>query len=87
MSIHRDIVTDPNMRRLLDYVHRENPGQRHYAMLRIPDVRDHSGTEKLLRSVSDKIFVSGLDKLGVTPLYAYGWAEMAPLVSEIRRNR
>jgi hypothetical protein len=80
-------LTDPNQRRLLDNVYRQNPKAQHYFMWRVPNTQSMSGTDKLLQSVFDKIFESSYSTLGLTPLYVHEWEDMPFMIDDIKRIR
>lgn len=84
-------VTDPNLRRLLDFMHRETPNRYHYFMWSRPEPDALKGVEAVVYEAYQDVFLDSHARLGLKPLWffyrddpAAKWADIPALLDSIR---
>lgn len=71
-------LSDPNLRRMIDLSHRQNPDQRHYYLT---IASRHS--EDFLRGVVSEIFQASYEAIGVIPIWIEAYDEIPSLLEAI----
>lgn len=72
-------LSDPNLRRMIDLAHRQNPLQHHYFLT----VGSRQSKEHLREAV-DEILQASYEAIGVNPVWLDAYDEMPPLLNSIR---
>jgi len=92
-------ITDPNLRRILDLMHRENPTKYHYFMWSKPDDDDFENpVDAIAHKAYEEIFVESHRRLGLKPFWFhykgddpsgidknYNWNDIPELLKAIKR--
>ncbi len=79
-------LTDPNLRRLLDAAHREQPKKSHYMLARSPvPVGALSGG--IIAQAVPEVFAASYQQLGVTPIWFNEFSEIPAIIDSIRDLR
>jgi len=77
-------VSDPNLRRLLDYMYRENSGKNHYFMWRTSRPSTLAGTSGLVHSVYEELFKDSYARIGLKPVWFFEFDEVPSLIDAVR---
>lgn len=77
-------ISDPNLRRLLDYIHRENPAGTHYFMWRTSRPSALIGTPGLVHSVYEELFTKSYAGIGLKPVWYFEYDEIPTIIDGIR---
>jgi hypothetical protein len=82
-------ITDPNLRRIIDCIHREAPNKKNYFVWSRPEP-SIKGMEAMLNDVYEKIFKSSFECLGLFPVWFFHhpntideWSDIPELIDEI----
>jgi len=80
-------LTDPNLRRLLDSVHRDVPTKQHYFLWGRPQETQMKGIEGLVHHVFEQLFKDSHSRLGVAPVWFHHqqWDEIPEILDSIRQ--
>lgn len=76
-------LEDPNLRRLLDASHREQPGKLHYILARSPVAGDHNLKSPVAQAILE-VFAASYQQLGVTPIWFDDYPEIPSVIDSIR---
>lgn len=82
-------ITDPNLRRIVDYIHRDSPDKKNYFIWSTPETGTISGLEAMLHDIHEKLFKESFEKLGLHPLWFFNsngnqrWSDIPELLGEI----
>jgi SIR2-like domain len=68
-------LTDPNLRRLLDFQHRANSAKRHFLIWSQPLPGAYTGTDALVREEYQKIFTRSYEEFGISPVWYFERAD------------
>ena len=75
-------LTDPNLRRLLDAAHREQPDREHFLIAMWPG--DGNSLANATRNALLEVLEASHQQLGVTPLWINEYSEIPSLIDKIR---
>jgi hypothetical protein len=76
-------LEDPNLRRLLDASHREQPQKTHYILARSPVAGEQKLTSPIAQAILE-VFAASHQELGVTPIWFEEFTEIPALIDNIR---
>ena len=76
-------LEDPNLRRLLDASHREQPTKKHYILARSPVAGDDKLRSPVAQAILE-VFAASYQQLGVTPVWFDGFDEIPHIIDNIR---
>jgi hypothetical protein len=76
-------LTDPNIRRLLDASHREQPRKTHYIAAPSP-VSKGTPTDSVIGQAVVEIFAASYQQLGIVPLWFDEYTDIPDIVDSIR---
>ncbi len=76
-------LEDPNLRRLVDASHREQPEKRHYIIAKSPVAGDHNLRSPVAQAILE-VFAASYQQLGVTPVWFDAYDEIPGIIDSIR---
>lgn len=76
-------LEDPNLRRLLDASHREQPAKKHYILARSPVAGDQNLKNPVAHAILE-VFAASYQQLGVTPIWFDNFTEIPAMIDSIR---
>lgn len=79
-------LEDPNLRRLLDASHREQPAKKHYMLAISPVAADRKIASPVVQAMLE-VFAASYEQLGVTPIWFDEYTEIPSLIDSIRDLR
>lgn len=79
-------LTDPNLRRLLDAAHREQPKKTHYMLAKSP-VPAGAQAGSIVTQAVPEVFAASYQQLGVTPIWFNDYGEIPGIIDSIRNLR
>jgi len=79
-------LEDPNLRRLLDASHREQPTKKHYILAKSPVAGDDKLRSPVAQAILE-VFAASYQQLGVTPVWFDSFDEIPSIIDSIRDLR
>jgi hypothetical protein len=76
-------LEDPNLRRLIDASHREQPAKKHYILAKSPVAKDHNLRSPVAQAILE-VFAASYQQLGVTPVWFDNFDEIPSIIDSIR---
>lgn len=91
-------ITDPNLRRMLDVIHRETPDRYHYFVWETPEESQfHDKVDRIAHNAFEDVFVESHKRIGLKPVWFhyrgsdpwgadrnYNWRDIPQLLDAVR---
>ncbi len=76
-------LEDPNLRRLLDASHREQPSKKHYILTKSPIAGEQDLRSPVAQAILE-VFAASYQQLGVTPIWFENFDEIPSILDKVR---
>ena len=76
-------LADPNVRRLLDASHREQPNKKHYILTHSPLINDDQD-ESIQTQAVIEVFAASYQQFGVIPIWFNDYINVVPIIDSIK---